>query len=93
MSGRARDAPSRLIINSMVFSTASVSGYFLFLDHLEAGHFLQRRGSLRMGLVVAVVVARPDIDKADRGIGGRCGVCTEAAAERQRGRSLQQMPS
>ena len=46
--------------------------HFLFLNDLEAGHFLQRRGALGMSLVVAIVVARTDIDEADRGV-GRCG--------------------
>ena len=46
--------------------------HFLFLDDLEAGHLLQRRGALGVSLVVAVVVARTDIDEADGGV-GRCG--------------------
>ena len=64
-----------------------------FLDHLDAGHLLQRRGALRVGLVVAVVVARADIDEADRGVRGRRGTGAERRAERQRGAALQEMPS
>ena len=66
---------------------------FLFLDHLEAGDLLQRRRTLRMRLVVAVVVARPDIDEADRGVGGQRRASAEGGPQRQRGASLQQMPS
>ena len=45
----------------------------LLLDHLDAGHLLQRGGAGGVGLVVAVVVARSDIDEADDGILGERG--------------------
>ena len=65
----------------------------LFLDDLEAGYLLERCGALRVGLIVAVVIARPDIDEADRRIRRGCGTCAESRAERQRGASLQEMSS
>jgi hypothetical protein len=46
-------------------------GHLLLLDHLDAAELLQRRGALGMGLVVAIVVARADVDESDRGILGR----------------------
>ena len=44
--------------------------HLLLFDDLDARQLLQRRRALRMRLVVAVVVARTDIDEADRGVGG-----------------------
>ena len=41
-------------------------GDSFLLDHFDAGHFLDFRSSGGMGLVVAVVVPRPDVDEADR---------------------------
>ncbi len=67
----------------MVFSTASVSGTFSSSIDLDAGQLLQRGGALRVRLVVAVVVARADIDEADRGV-RREGRATPAAAPRVR---------
>ena len=61
-----RLAPSRLIIDSMDLATASVSGDVLFLDHLDARHRLQRLDGDGMRLVPAEIVARADIDDADR---------------------------
>src|SRR6185437_6863585 len=46
-----------------------------------------------MGLVVAVVVARADIDEADGQVGRRRGADAERRAERQRCAALQEMPS
>ena len=64
-------------------------GDFLFLDHLEAGQLLQRRGALRVRLVVAVVVARTDIDEADRGVGRQRGTRTKRRTKRQGCAALQ----
>jgi hypothetical protein len=46
-------------------------GDFLFLDHLDAGHFLESGRAGGVGLVVAIIVARADIDEADGRIGGQ----------------------
>jgi hypothetical protein len=80
-------------MDSMVFSTASVSGTFSSSTTFEAGDLLQRRRALRVRLVVAVVVARPDIDEADRGVGRARRAHAESGAECQRRAALQQMPS
>ena len=40
-------------------------GHVLFLDHLDAGHLLHQRGRLGVRLVVAVVIARTDVDEPD----------------------------
>jgi hypothetical protein len=45
--------------------------HLLFLDDLDAGKFLQRGGAGGVGLVVAIVVTRADIDEADRRICGQ----------------------
>jgi hypothetical protein len=66
---------------------------FFFLDHLEAGHFLQRRSAGGVGLIVAVVVARADIDEADRGLRRERRSQAAGRAEREGGAALQQMPS
>jgi hypothetical protein len=68
-------------------------GHLFFFDHLEAGQLLHRRRALRVGLVVTVVVARPDIDEADGGAGCARGARAESGAECQRRTALQQMPS
>ncbi len=44
--------------------------HILFFDHLDAGNFLQGLRADRMGLVPAIILARPDIDDADGDIGG-----------------------
>jgi len=49
--------------------------------------------ALRMGLVIAVVVARSDIDEADGGIGRERTSCPQRRAERQRRAALQKMSS
>ncbi len=64
--------------------------HFLFLDHLDAGHLLERRGAGGVGLVVAVVVARPDIDEADGGVGGVRQAARHGRRECGRGTGLQQ---
>src|SRR5262249_29443819 len=58
--------------------------HLLFLDHLDVGELLERGGALRVRLVVAKIVAWPDIDEADgdrscqrrsprQACGGGCG--------------------
>ena len=63
----------------------------LLLDHLDAGHLLQRRGAGGVRLVVAVVVARADIDEADDGILGEGGANRQRRGKRRGGGALQQM--
>jgi hypothetical protein len=67
--------------------------HLLLFDHLEASHLLQRRRALGVGLVVTVVIARPDIDEADRGVGRERGSRAEGCAECQRRAALQKMSS
>ena len=43
-------------------------GDLFFLNHLDVGQFLERGGALSVGLVVAVVIARADVDETDRGL-------------------------
>ena len=52
-------------MESMINLDGDRLGHLLFLDHLHARHLLHDGRGLGMGLVVAVVVARPDIDEAD----------------------------
>ena len=40
-------------------------GDLLFLDHFDAAHLANHRRGLGMGLIVAEVVTRPDIDETD----------------------------
>ena len=63
----------------------------LLLDHLDAGHLLQRGGAGGVRLVVAVVVARADIDEADDGILGERGASRQRRCQRAGGGALQQM--
>jgi hypothetical protein len=66
--------------------------FFLF-DNLQPRHFLQRRCGLRMRLIVAIVVARTDINEANRGV-RRCGRArAEDRAKCQHCASLQQPTS
>ena len=67
--------------------------HLLFLNDLEAGHLLQCRSALGVGLVVTIVVARSDVDEANRGVCRECGTCAERAAECQRRTALQEVPS
>ena len=78
-------------MNSMVFSTASVSGTFSSSTTLMPGHLLQRGGAGGVGLVVAVVVARSDIDEADDGVLGERRAPRQGRGERGDGGALQQM--
>ena len=64
-------------------------GDFLFLDHLDAGHLLERGGAGGVRLVVAIVVARADIDEADGGVGGHCRAQRQGGTEGHGRRSLQ----
>ena len=41
-------------------------GDSFLLEHFDSGHFLDFRGAGGVGLVVAIVVARTDVDEADR---------------------------
>ena len=60
-------------------------GHLLFLDDLHAGHLLQDGRALGMGLVVAVVVARADIDEAhDQRLLRHCAAC-QTEGRRARG--------
>ena len=52
-------------------------GHVLFFDHLHAGELLDLRGRFGLRLVVAVVVARTDVDEADGDGLLRMGVQTE----------------
>ena len=63
-------APSRLTIDSMVLAQASVSGTFSSSTTFTPGQRLQRLDGDRMGLIPAEIVARTDIDDADRDVGG-----------------------
>ena len=47
--------------------------HVLFFQHRYAGNVLHRCGALGMRLIVSEVVARPDIEKADRHVGGKGG--------------------
>src|SRR5580698_7978252 len=63
-------------------------GDSFLLEHFDSGHFLDFRGSDGVGLVVAVVVARTDVDEADcEGIAAAVladrGVATTAAHKRK----------
>ena len=64
-------------------------GDFLLLDNLDARHFFECGRAGRMGLVVAVVIARADIDEADGRIGGISFPQRQSRAEGDGGRSLQ----
>ena len=66
--------------------------HLLFLDDLHAGHLLQDSRALGMGLVVAVVVARPDVDEADDQWLLRLGAAREAEGGRAGG-AAQKCPS
>ena len=63
-------APSRLTINSMDLAQASVSGTFSSSTAVTPGQRLERLDGERMGLIPAEIIPRPDIDDADRDIGG-----------------------
>src|SRR4029077_5978996 len=63
----------------------------LLLDHLDAGHLLQRGGAGGVRLVVAVVVTRSDIYEADDGILGERRAPRQGRGERGGGGALQQM--
>ena len=65
-----RPAPSRLIIDSIDLETGVGLRHVLFLDDFDARHFLQRLDRDGVRLVPAEVVARADIDDADREVGG-----------------------
>ena len=65
-----RPAPSRLIIDSIDFETASVSGTFSSSTTLTPGTSFERLDRHRMRLVPAEIVARADIDHADRQVLG-----------------------
>ena len=70
--------------------------HVLLFDDGDAFHLLQRRGALGMGLVVAVVVLRPDIDEADGEIGGerrRKWQPARGQAQRRATGGLQQVPA
>ena len=73
---------------SMVFATCDGLRDALLLDHLDAGHLLDRGGALGVRLVVAEIVARPDIDEADHRRTGGAG-----AAERQGSRRRRRPPN
>jgi hypothetical protein len=61
-------------------------GNLLLLDDLHAGHLLQHGGGFGVGLVVAVIVLRADIDEANNQIlRGLRGTGQEAGAQRQSG--------
>jgi hypothetical protein len=68
-------------------------GHVFFLHHLDAGHLLELGRSQGLGLVVAVVVARADVDHAH---GQRLGLCagqraptSERAGGAERGQGLE----
>jgi len=42
--------------------------HFLLFDNFHAGHLLEHGGGFGVGLIVAEIVARPDIDEADNEI-------------------------
>ena len=65
-----RPAPSRLIIDSIDFETASVSGTFSSSTTFTPGTSFERLDRDRMRLVPAEIVARADIDDADRQVLG-----------------------
>ena len=64
-----RPAPSRLIIDSIDFETASVSGTFSSSTTLTPGTSFSALIADRMRLVPAEIVARADIDDADGEVG------------------------
>jgi hypothetical protein len=82
-----------LIIDSMVFSTASVSGTFSSSTTLRPGIFFSAAAPCGVRLVVAVVVARPDIDEADRGVGRAAERPPSAVPSVSAALPLQEMPS
>ena len=67
--------------------------HLLLFDDLDARHLLQRGRAGGVRLVVAVVVARTDIDKADDRIGGEGRTARQGARKRGACGSLQQMPA
>ena len=57
-------------------------GDVLFLDHLDARHFLQRLDRHGVGLVPAKIVARADVDNSDREVSGGESALDGAEIER-----------
>ena len=86
-------APSSSIMLSMVFCDVLGLGDLLLLDDLDARHLLDRRGAFGVGLVVAVVVVRADVDEADHRVLGEGRPRRKSSRNGQCGASLQNAPT